>query len=310
MIFNNLTKRRISKPWDSKWEERNFTEGWVNRLGGRIRAQNLPHSPFKSPHYQACLGPSQIINGQGSLLQGILNWNLSAKPWVYNSTIFDAYQQEGNRFGSIRDFLEPLKSQIRSIVESADSLLMDVQVILTAEILHSSLEVMLLLEIGGYMNLWKLLYKYWHHSYFDLSNPTSNGRGAWGFNVAGQSESFSLWFQKTSDSLSVLGMEIVNKRCCFPLMWWSSIWASHFKSYLYLAQPLAWSASMNKWMLLSGLLNSAFLHTFSELILLAQAVDGLRKTEGVHFWQRLLICNVGGYRTQGFQLNWKQWNVV
>ena len=30
---------------------------------------------------------------------------------------------------------------------------MDVQAILTAEILHSSLEVMLLLEIGGYMNL-------------------------------------------------------------------------------------------------------------------------------------------------------------
>ena len=63
-------------------------------------------------------------------------------------------------------------------------------------------------------------------------------------------------------------------------------------------------------MLLSGLLNSAFLHTFSELILLAQAVDGLRKTEGVHFWPRLLICNVGGYHTQGFQLNWKQWNVI
>lgn len=104
-------------------------------------------------------------------LQGILNWNLSAKPWFYNSTVFDAYQKEGNRFGSIRDFLEPLKSQIRSVVESADSLLMDVQAILTAEILHSSLEVMLLLEIGGYMNLWKLLYKYWHHSYFDPSNP-------------------------------------------------------------------------------------------------------------------------------------------
>jgi len=91
-------------------------------------------------------------------LQGILNWNLSAKPWFYNSTVFDAYQKEGNRFGGIRDFLEPLKSQIRSVVESADSLLMDVQAILTAEILHSSLEVMLLLEIGGYMNLWKLLY--------------------------------------------------------------------------------------------------------------------------------------------------------
>ena len=30
---------------------------------------------------------------------------------------------------------------------------MDVQVILTTEILHSSLEVMLLLEIGGYMNV-------------------------------------------------------------------------------------------------------------------------------------------------------------
>ena len=125
-------------------------------------------------------------------LQGILNWNLRAKPWFYNSTVFDAYQQEGNRFGSIRDFLEPLKSQIRSVVESADSLLMDVQAILTAEILHSSLEVMLLLEIGGYMNLWKLLYKYWHHSYFDPSNPKlpANGRGTWGFNVTGQSESF------------------------------------------------------------------------------------------------------------------------
>ena len=39
-------------------------EGWVNRLGGKIRAQNLPHSLFKSLHYQACLGPLQIINGQ------------------------------------------------------------------------------------------------------------------------------------------------------------------------------------------------------------------------------------------------------
>ena len=63
-------------------------------------------------------------------------------------------------------------------------------------------------------------------------------------------------------------------------------------------------------MLLSGLLNSISLHTFSELILLAKVVDGLRKIEGVHFWQRFLICNVGGYRTQGFQLNWKQWNVI
>lgn len=63
-------------------------------------------------------------------------------------------------------------------------------------------------------------------------------------------------------------------------------------------------------MLLSGSLHSVFLHPFSELILLAKVVDGLRNIEGVHFWQRFPICNVGGYRTQGFQLNWKQWNVI
>lgn len=53
-------------------------------------------------------------------------------------------------------------------------------------------------------------------------------------------------------------------------------------------------------MFLSGLLNSIVLHTFRELILLARVVDGLRILEGVHFWQRFLICSVGGYRTQVF----------
>lgn len=81
-------------------------------------------------------------------------------------------------------------------------------------------------------------------------------------------------------------------------------------SYLCLAQPWAWNISLKKWMPLSGLLNCIFLHTFSELILLAKVADGLRNIEGVHFWQASLICNVGGYRTQGFQLNWKQCNVI
>lgn len=248
-------------------------------------------------------------DSQVSLQQRILNRNLSAKPWIYNSTVLDTYQQEGNGFGSIRDFTEPLKSRIRFAVKSAGSLLMDVQATITTKILNFSLNIMLLLETGGYTNLWKLLYKYWHHSYFDLSNPklpatAEEPEGSmWLASLI-----VFLWFQKATDSLSVLGMETVNKRRCFPLMWWFPIWASHFKSYL--AQPLAWNASMNKLMLLNGLLNSVLLHTFSELILLAQAVNGPRKTEGVHFWQRLLIYNVSGYRTQAFQLNWKQWNVI
>lgn len=81
-------------------------------------------------------------------------------------------------------------------------------------------------------------------------------------------------------------------------------------SYLHFAQLWAWNISLKRWMPVSGLLNSIFLHTLSELILLAKVVDGLRNTEGVHFWQTSLICNVGGYRTQGFLLNWKQWNVI
>lgn len=128
--------------------------------------------------------------------------------------------------------------------------------------------------------------------------------------VISQSDIVSLWFLMAKDPLSVLAVETINKRHCFLLTWWSPIGTPIFKSHPYLVQPWAWNVSKKKLTLLSGLHNSIFLHTVSELILLAKVVDGPRNTEGVHFWQRFPICNVGGHRTQGFQLNWKQWNVI